>query len=125
MTARPTVTGILVPIRATMRSAPPAPRISPPMSGSSRTPAPKASCPCTDCRYCGSVNSIPNRAEVPIVAATVPHRNRGRRNRPRSIMGYGLRRSQITNAINSSAPRPIAASTSVVPQPRRGTSMTP
>ena len=82
--------------------------------------------PCTAWKYCGIVNSRPNSPNVPMVAATVPHRNRGRPNRPRSIIGYGAptlpdhERDQQRQPDRQRGPAPAArTSRAAAPRSRR------
>src|SRR4029453_13946219 len=76
--ASPAATVSLVPAaRAMVLAAPPA-TSSPAIIGSSRRPALMGSLPSTLCRYCGTVNRIPNSGTDTPTAPPVPQGNRRR-----------------------------------------------
>ena len=74
--------------RGLCRRVPPImPTSMPPISGSIRSPLPKASVPRTSWKYCGIANMMPNIANDTSVARMVPQVNPADRNSASSISG--------------------------------------
>ncbi len=93
------------------------PMIMPAIIGTSRSPVPSGLVPSTLWKYWGRTNSSPNNAKGAIVACTVPQTNCGLVNRPSSISGWLLRRSQPMKAAKRASPARTGAHVPACPQP--------
>ena len=111
------------------------PTTRPPISGSSRSPLPRAFAPCTSWKYCGIAKKMPNIANETSVASVVPQvkpadRNSrssisGRTRRPAVCRAASSRRSQATKMASIATPAAMVASGAVSVQPSWPASMKP
>ena len=107
------------------------PTTRPPISGSSRSPLPRAFAPCTSWKYCGIAKKMPNIANETSVASVVPQVKPADRNSPSSISGRTdparpvSRRSQATKTASTATPAAMVVSGAVSVQPSWPASMKP